>query len=96
VIEYAGRADLPAARTLRAEFSSAKLKLVRGLTSGTVDLILGSDFTKLAPPKPTSRASIRALSDNYGGINASVSCRNSAFYGTGGTAKGHGAYCPCG
>jgi LCP family protein required for cell wall assembly len=96
VIEYGGLAGLPAARTLRAEFSSAKLKLVRGLTTGTVDLILGSDFTKLAPPKPTSRASIRALSVNYGGINASVSCRNSAFYGTGGTAQAHAAYCPCG
>jgi LCP family protein required for cell wall assembly len=96
VIEYGRRADLPAARTLRAEFTIIKLKLVRGLTPGTVDLILGSKFTKLPPPKPTSRASIRSLSHNYGGITASVSCRNGAFYGTSGTAHGHSASCPCG
>jgi LCP family protein required for cell wall assembly len=96
VIEYGRRADLPAARTLRAEFSSAKLKLVRGLTAGTVEVVLGSKFTKLAAPEPTSRSSIRALSDNFGGINASVSCRNSAFYGANGTAQGHSASCPCG
>ncbi|MDR2985221.1 MAG: LCP family protein [Nocardiopsaceae bacterium] len=96
VVEYGRRADLPAARTLRAEFSSAKLKLVHGVTAGTVEVILGSKFTKLAPPKPTSRASIRALSDNYGGINASISCRNSAFYGTTGTAQAQSVHCPCG
>ena len=96
VIEYGRHADLPAARTLRAEFSSIKLKLVRGLTPGTVDLILGSNFRKLPPPKPTSRASIRSLSDNYGGITASVSCRNSAFYGANGMPQSHSANCPCG
>jgi LCP family protein required for cell wall assembly len=99
VIEYARRADLPAARTLRGAFSAVKLRLVRGLpgmAAGTVDVILGSSFAKLAPPKPTSRASIRSLSGDYGGITASVSCRNSAFYSANGTPQGQGAYCPCG
>ncbi len=96
VIEYGSRADLPAARTLRGEFSPVKLRLARGVTAGTVDVILGSSFANLAPPKPTSRASIRSLSNNYGGITASVSCRNSAFYGNNGTPQSQNAYCACG
>jgi len=59
-------------------------------------VVLGSSFTKLAPPKPTSRGSIRALSSHYGGITASVACRNSAFYGSAVTAQGHGNSCMCG
>ncbi len=96
VIEYASRADLPAARTIRGEFAPVRMRLVPGLTAGTVDVILGSSFTKLTPPKPTSRASIKALSDNFGGITASISCRNSAFYGNTGTPQSQSVYCPCG
>jgi hypothetical protein len=96
VIEYAKPADLAAARTLSGQFSQVRLRLMAGLTPGTVDVILGSSFTSLAPPKPTSRASIRSLSDSYGGITASVSCRNSAFYSANGTPQAQNAYCPCG
>ena len=96
VIEYGSIAALPAARTLRGEFPAAQMKLVPGLGKQAVDVILGSKFTKLAAPKPTSRASIRALSRNYGGINASVSCRNSAFYASNGTPQSQSNSCPCG
>ena len=98
VIEYGAIAALPAARTLRAELPAVTMKLVPGLGRQKVDLILGSSFTKLAPPKPTSRASISALSRNYGGINASVSCRNSAFYASNGTpdSRGNSHSCRCG
>jgi len=95
VIEYGSRADLSAARTLRGQFSSVRLKLVPGLPEGTVDVILGSSFRKLAPPKPTTRASIAALSSNYGGITASVSCRNSAFYSSNGTPQSQSQACRC-
>ena len=94
VIEYGSVADLPAARTLNGQFSGARLSLVPGLTAGTVDVVIGSGFTKLAPPKPTSRASIRSLSHSYGGITATVSCRNSAFYSSNALAQGQS--CPCG
>ncbi len=87
VIDYGSRSDLPAARTLRGQFSSVRLKLVPGLPQGTVEVILGSSFSKLAPPKPTSRASMAALSSKYGGITATVSCRNSAFYSSNGTPQ---------
>ncbi|HEX9519292.1 MAG TPA: LCP family protein [Streptosporangiaceae bacterium] len=95
VIEYGSRADLSAARTLRGQFSSVKLSLVSGLAPGTVDVILGSSFKKLTPPKPTTRASIAALASNYGGIKASVSCRNSAFYSSDGTLQGQSQSCRC-
>jgi len=95
VIEYGSIADLAAARTLRGQLSSVVMKLVPGLTAGTVDLILGSGFTKLAPPTPTSRASITSLSSTYGGITASVSCRNSAFYAANGTPQAQTSSCAC-
>lgn len=87
VIEYGSRADLSAARTLRGQFSSVNLKLVPGVPEGTVEVILGSSFSRLAPPKPTSHASMASLSSDYGGITASVSCRNSAFYTSNGTPQ---------
>ena len=95
VIEYGSIADLPAARTLRGQFSTVEMKLVPGLTAGTVDVILGSGFTALAAPVPTSRASIASLSSNFGGINASVSCRNSAFYAANGTPQAQSSSCAC-
>ncbi len=80
VIEYGSAADLPAADTLKQQIPDVTLKLVPGLTAGTVELILGNTFTKLTPPKQTSQ-SISGLSTNYDGITAKVKCRNSAFYG---------------
>ena len=82
VIEYGGAADLPAAVSLGRQFTLVKLRFAAALGAGTIDVILGSTFTALAPPVPTPQSSINSLSTNYGGINASVRCRNSAFYGT--------------
>jgi LCP family protein required for cell wall assembly len=96
VVEYGSISALPAARMLSAEVPGAAVKLDPGLGRQAVDLVIGSRFRKLAPPKPTSRASIKSLSKNYGGINASVSCRNSAFYASNGTADSQGNSCPCG
>src|ERR1700729_2215565 len=53
VVEYASTADLPAATTLKDEFSDVEILQVPTLTPGTVDVILGSDFTSLASA-PTS------------------------------------------
>lgn len=81
VIEYSAPADLAAADTLAQQFSSSKIKRVAGITPGTVTVILGSSFTALAPPQPTSQASMNNLASSYGGITADIRCRNSAFYG---------------
>jgi len=95
VIEYGHHADLPAARTLREQFTGASLKMVPGVTRGTVEVVTGSRFTKLAAPKPTSRTSITSMSHYYGGITASVSCRNSAFYASNGVPAGQARACRC-
>jgi len=95
VIEYGRAVDLPAARTLREQFTGASLRLVRGVPRGTVDLVVGSRFTKLAAPKPTSHTNITSMSHSYGGITASVSCRNSAFYTSNGVPAGQARSCPC-
>jgi LCP family protein required for cell wall assembly len=80
VIQYASAADLAAANTVKQQFGPAKLQLDASLQAGTIQVILGSSFTKLAPPASTSQA-ISGLSTNYGGITANIRCRNSAFYG---------------
>jgi LCP family protein required for cell wall assembly len=94
VIQYASKADRPAANTLRQQFKSVTLQLDPDLTPGTVQVILGSSFTALAAPRSTSQ-SISGLSSNYGGITASVNCRNSAFYGYYDQAPAAPTSCPC-
>jgi LCP family protein required for cell wall assembly len=49
VIEYASAADMAAVNTLKKELTNVTSLQVTSLTPGTVDLILGSDFTGLAP-----------------------------------------------
>lgn len=95
VVQYGTAADLSAASTLKEQFPAVRLQLVTGLTRGTVQVILGSGFTALAPPRPTSPKSISQLSTNYGGITANVSCRNSAFYGCYDTRPSGQVPCAC-
>lgn len=84
VIEYSAASDVPAVNTLKEQFSSVRVKLVPGLTPGTIQVILGSTFSTLAPAPSakSNQASIGSLSSSYGGITGNVTCRNSAFYGT--------------
>jgi len=49
VIEYSTAADMPAVNTLMKELTNVTSRQVSSLAPGTVDLILGSDFTGLAP-----------------------------------------------
>ncbi len=96
VVEYHGKADLAAANTVKEQFSDATLKLVPAVQAGIIDVILGSTFTELAPPVPTSVASMNSLSSEYGGITATARCRNSAFYGYFDHPRpGHADICAC-
>jgi hypothetical protein len=52
VIEYSTAADMPAVNTLMKQLTNVTSLQVPSLTPGTVDLILGSDFTGLAPKSP--------------------------------------------
>jgi hypothetical protein len=56
VIEYASAADMAAVNTLKKELTNVTSLRVASLPSGTVDLILGSSFTGLAPQTPQSGA----------------------------------------
>ncbi|HWM95912.1 MAG TPA: LCP family protein, partial [Streptosporangiaceae bacterium] len=56
VIEYSTAADMPAVNTLMKQLTNVTSLQVPSLTPGTVDLILGSDFTRLAPRAPQATA----------------------------------------
>ncbi len=86
VVEYASAADLPAATTLEHEFTDVEILKVPTLTPGTVDVILGSDFTALASPSAPSGSSsspTSGLTQTYGGItgNTNICSDGSAFSG---------------
>jgi len=87
VVEYASAADLPAATTLEHEFSNVEILQVPTLTPGTVDIILGSDFTSLATTPTASPGSTAGLTQTFGGItgNTSICSDGSAFSGPDGT-----------
>jgi LCP family protein required for cell wall assembly len=52
VIEYSSAADMAAVNTLKKQLTNVTSLQVATLTPGTVDLILGSDFTGLVPESP--------------------------------------------
>jgi LCP family protein required for cell wall assembly len=85
VIEYPAAADLPAARTLAAQFPSATLRRDPTVAAGTVQLILGSSFSALSaspsarPSAPASKSpSVGSLAQSFGGINGNATCRTDA------------------
>jgi LCP family protein required for cell wall assembly len=88
VIEYSSAAQLPAVNTLKKEITGAQVRQVTGLHTGTLSLILGSNFTGLpsgsntAKPKGPSVASV-ASSNDYQGIsgNQNICKDSSAFAG---------------
>ena len=55
VIEYSSATDMAAVNTLKRELTNVTSLQVASLTPGTVDLILGSDFTGLAPQTQQAR-----------------------------------------
>ena len=92
IVQYASSADLPAAQTLAALISDAKIEQDTSLSAGTVQLILGSTFTTLgsipaAPPSSSSSSGSQDLASQYGGITGNVQICNdsSAFAGPDGT-----------
>ena len=58
VIEYSSAADMAAVNTLKKELTNVTSLRVASLTPGTVDLILGSDFTGLVPQTPEAPSSV--------------------------------------
>jgi LCP family protein required for cell wall assembly len=57
VIEYAAASDLPAVNTLKAQVPNVQVQQNTSLTPGTIDLIVGSDFSSLNPAPSASKSS---------------------------------------
>jgi LCP family protein required for cell wall assembly len=87
VIEYATPSALAAADTLEKQFTSVTVRQNPSLAPGTVNLILGSNFTALAPQSAANGKkagqSVGSLAKNFGGITGNVSCTGdqAAFQG---------------
>ena len=85
VIEYPSSADLPQARTLAAQVPGVTLHKDPTVTTGTVELILGSSFTALTSTPsgtpsaaPSATPSVGSLAQNFGGITGNATCRTDA------------------
>jgi LCP family protein required for cell wall assembly len=87
VIEYRSAAQLPEVKVLSSQFAQVRLEQVRSLKRGSLDLIVGTNFTALAPWSPPHHAPsgspVTRLARDYGGISANASCHSdgSAFAG---------------
>jgi LCP family protein required for cell wall assembly len=88
VIEYSTAADMPAVNTLMKELTNVTSRQVPSLAPGTIDLILGSDFTGLARRNPQATATpTTGASQASSGASPSASASAS---GVTGLAKSNG------
>ena len=78
VIEYASAADLAAVNTLKQQLTDVTTLQDGSLTPGTVDLILGSDFTSLVPQNPAAPATPSASASSGASASSSASASPSA------------------
>jgi LCP family protein required for cell wall assembly len=88
VIEYSTAADMPAVNTLMKELTNVTSRQVPSLAPGTIDLILGSDFTGLVRRNPQATATpTTGASQASSGASPSASASAS---GVAGLAKSNG------
>jgi LCP family protein required for cell wall assembly len=88
MIEYAASSDMPAVDTLKSVVPNAQVEQNSSLTAGTVELIIGSDFSAInAAPSPSSTPSstpsVTAIGASDGAIKANtrICTDQSAFEG---------------
>jgi LCP family protein required for cell wall assembly len=82
IIEYSARADRAAAMTLKSAIPHVSLQRDPNVQAGTVDLILGSNFSGLTAQNAKSKTtSVAGLTRQFGGIkgNARICKDTSAF-----------------
>jgi LCP family protein required for cell wall assembly len=98
VIEYASSAQLPEADTLAKQLTSVTLKRDPALAPGTIELILGSDYTALAPAAAASASPAAASTVPGTGATAtpSPSASNSEVSGLAASSGGINAAASCG
>jgi LCP family protein required for cell wall assembly len=93
VIEYSSAADMAAVNTLKKELTNVTSLRVATLTPGTVDLIVGSDFTGLIPEtaRPSATASVQpAQTAASPSARASAPSSSSSSSGVAGLAQANG------
>jgi LCP family protein required for cell wall assembly len=102
VIEYSSAADVAEVNTLKQEISNVTELLDAGLKPGTVELILGSDFTSLNPQvsssasaQPTPSASASASPPASASASPSASASASGVSGLAQSNGGITAAAPC-
>ena len=83
VIEYSAAANKPAVNTLKKELAGVTIKQNHSLTPGTIELIIGANYTGLtaqpaASPSPTPSASPSMSAASASGTSASASPSPSA------------------
>jgi LCP family protein required for cell wall assembly len=91
VIEYSSTADMAAVNTLKKELTNVTSLQVATLTPGTVDLILGSDFSGLVPENAQAPATASVQpSQTAASPSASASPSSSSSSGVAGLAQTNG------
>jgi len=97
VIEYSSSADMAAVHTLEQELTHVTTLQVTSLTPGTVDLILGSDFTGLVPQAPqapqspaTQPASATPTVQPSSAASGATPAASASASGVAGLAQSHG------
>ncbi len=92
VIEYPSAADMAAVNTLKKELTHVTDLLVTSVTPGTVELILGSDFTGLVPNGPSASPSATPAASGSPSLGAgsSASPSPSASVSVSGLAQSSG------
>jgi LCP family protein required for cell wall assembly len=90
IIEYAGASDMPAVDTLKSVVPDVQVEQESSLTPGTIELIVGSDFSSLNPlpsssasPSPSSSPSVTSVGAADGALTGSsrICTDQSAFAG---------------
>jgi len=93
VIEYSSTADMAAVNTLEKQLTNVTSLQVTSLTPGTVDLILGSEFTGLVPQSPQSPQTPQASAS--AGASPSASGSSSGVAGLAQSSGGITAAAAC-
>lgn len=100
VIEYASAASQPEVATLAKQLTSVTVRRDPSLAPGTIDLILGTSFTALAPhpaaspahrsarSSPHGSGAVGTLAKSYGGTTGSASCKSDTAAFTGPNSPG--------
>jgi LCP family protein required for cell wall assembly len=90
IVQYSSAAGAAAASALKQVLPNAEVRQLSGITAGTLDLILGSDFTGLksasaSPSGPASSTSsppgLSNVTKTYGGITGNTNiCKDSGAF----------------